>query len=499
MGDPRSLVLITVDCLRADHVGFMGYDRPTTPFLDSLAEEALVFPTAIVGGAPTYYSIPAILASRHPLSLGRDLVGLAPEEPNLASVLQQSGYVTAFFGAANPYLSPKFGYDRGFDTFRDFLDGELAAIPNVPANGNCELSVRNQVNRSLGSMFHKLGPLGTLYDEFYFQYCQRVATPRRGSLDNLRRFPAADVVVDQARAWLASVGKSRFFLWLHLMDPHSPYYPTQKALGLMGQENVTPFRARYLNSYWSRSDLAPTRLRRYRQGVIALYDAGIRWVDTQVARLVETLRRFHLWDNCLFAFTADHGEEFLDHGGRYHPPCTPREEIIHVPLFLRAPGMRKIQLSKIPFSHVHLAPTLLDAIDAPVPAEFEGRSHWPQLQEGTSWDEPAIVESVASCTNPLRSETRVGPRVLTIRDVRYKLILQFDSGGEQLFDLEADPSEQNPLPRDAGKAARRHLLEHARQHLERSWQKRDAPRRLKAVLRERQLPLSAAPESGKSA
>src|SRR5208283_2777532 len=122
METQKSIVLVTVDCLRADHVGFMGYARPTTPFLDSLASESFIFPAAIVAGVPTYYSFPAILASRYPLALGREVLGLAPEETNLASMLQEEGYATAFFGAANPYLSSRFGYDFGFDTFNDFLD-----------------------------------------------------------------------------------------------------------------------------------------------------------------------------------------------------------------------------------------------------------------------------------------------------------------------------------------------------------------------------------------
>src|SRR5208282_3946743 len=122
MADRKSVVLITVDCLRADHCGFMGYGRPTTPFLDGLAGESFVFPAAIVAGVPTYYSFPAILASRYPLALGREVVGLAPEEKSLASTLKEDGYATAFFGAGNPYLSARFGYDFGFDTFRDFLD-----------------------------------------------------------------------------------------------------------------------------------------------------------------------------------------------------------------------------------------------------------------------------------------------------------------------------------------------------------------------------------------
>src|SRR5215471_8886163 len=117
-----SLILVTVDCLRADHVGFLGYARPTTPFLDSLACESLVFSNAIVAGAPTYYSFPAIMASRYPLALGLDVVSLAPDEPTLASVLNQAGYTTCAFLAGNPYLSHRFGYDSGFDGFCDFLD-----------------------------------------------------------------------------------------------------------------------------------------------------------------------------------------------------------------------------------------------------------------------------------------------------------------------------------------------------------------------------------------
>src|SRR5580704_12189787 len=112
MRTKKSIVLVTVDCLRADHVGFMGYERPTSPFLDSLASESFVVPTAIVAGAPTYYSFPAILASRYPLALGRDVLGIAPHELTLATSLRGAGYTTAAFLAGNPYLSTRSGYDQ---------------------------------------------------------------------------------------------------------------------------------------------------------------------------------------------------------------------------------------------------------------------------------------------------------------------------------------------------------------------------------------------------
>jgi arylsulfatase A-like enzyme len=483
----KSIVLVTVDCLRADHVGFMGYDRPTTPFLDALAGESFVIPAAIVAGAPTYYSLPAILASRYPLALGRDVLGLGPDEPTLASVLKEAGYATAAFGAGNPYLSARFGYEHGFDTFRDFLPEASEPKPLVDqTNPIAGSGTARRLNRMLQNIRSRLGPLGAVYDELYFEYCQRV-TPAAESLDALRRFPAADVIVDGACEWLSSIGDAPCFVWLHMMDPHSPYYPKEEALTLMGSQSVAPNRARYLNSFWNRSDLGARRFARHRDEVIGLYDAGICWVDEQVARLIAALRQLNRWEDCIFALTADHGEEFLDHGGRYHPPSNLMEELIHVPLLLRVPGSAKQAVDHSPFSLLHLAPTLLDAAKLPAPATFQGRSYWEPLQRGESFDGVAISECVAGCTNPFRRENRMGPRVLSVRESRFKLVLHFDPSAEFLYDLEVDPGEQAPLAPAVQKAVRRRLLEIAREHLRSSSEQRDGKARVSARLRDVRL------------
>ena len=491
MAARKSVVLVTVDCLRADHCGFMGYQRPTTPFLDGLAGESFVLPTAIVAGVPTYYSFPAILASRYPLELGREVLGLAPEEKNLASTLNAEGYATAFFGAANPYLSARFGYDFGFDTFRDFLDDGFA--PHSSPNGTVlkRAGWAGNINRALESASHKIPGMGAAYDELYFQYCQRWAAPAAESLDRLRRFPAADVIVDQASTWLASMGQNPFFLWLHFMDPHSPYYPTEKGLEILGENRLTASRARYLNAYWNRFDIGSKRLRRYRDEVIAMYDSGICWVDAQIARLADVLRGLKLWENCVFAFTADHGEEFLEHDGRYHAPSL-AEPLIHVPLLLRAPGAAKRAVSSNPFSLLHLAPTLLEAAGLPIPAEFQGQSYWKHMQEGSVWSEPAMSECIAGCTNAFNLDQRCGARLLAVREARYKMSLNFDTGTEYLFDLEADPGEQTPLLVATGKPERRRLLEAALAHLRMSSARQSSEAYLRARLREIRLNLTTA-------
>jgi len=490
----KSVVLITVDCLRADHCGFMGYQRPTTPFLDSLAGESFVFPSAIVAGAPTYYSLPAIMASRYPLAMGREVLGLAAEEKNLASSFKEHGYTTAFFGAGNPYLSPRFGYEFGFDTFLDFLDADISSLA-VPDNTSVKRKEwPSGLNRMLASVCHEIPGIGGAYDDLYFQYCQRRAGSP-ASLDSLRRFPAADEIVKPAKTWLATVGETPFFLWLHFMDPHAPYYPTQKGLEALGGREVnglTPNRARYLNAYWNRSDIGPERLRRHREEVIALYEAGIRWVDAQVCSLVESLRQSKLWENCIFAVTADHGEEFLEHGGRYHAPSL-TEELIHIPLLLRVPGAPKRAVSSDPFSMLHLAPTLLAAAGLPVPTEFQGQSHWRQIQEGSAWSEPVISECISGSANPFQPEQRRGPRLLAVRDKRYKLVLDFSAGSDCLFDLESGSGEQNPLPRATAKPERRRLLETALAHLRRSSARQISKAYLRARLREIGANLSNTP------
>jgi arylsulfatase A-like enzyme len=223
-------------------------------------------------------------------------------------------------------------------------------------------------------------------------------------------------------------------------------------------------------------------LRRHREDVISLYDAGIRWVDAQVARLAKVLQALGAWQNCVVAVSADHGEEFLDHGGRYHPPSSVAEELIRVPLLLRAPGLIAPAVETAPFSLLHLAPTLLDLVGVPMPDSFRGRSYVPSLRSNPGWGSDAIVECIARCNNPLVSQNRLLPRLLVVRESRYKMVLNFETAEEQLFDLEADKLERRPLANTAGKPVRKRLLDRAQQHLSDSLSVRDPDRRLAARL-----------------
>ncbi len=484
MGTQKSIVLVTVDCLRADHVGFMGYPRAVTPFLDALAGDSVVFSDAIVAGAPTYFSFPAIMASRYPLGLGRDILGIAPGEPTLATALRDAGCVTAAFLAGNPYLSPRFGYHQGFDEFNDFLDSAPSGktvLPITPENKSL-----SSLNGRIEAVSRRTHLTATAYDELYFWYCQCVARRQNLSMDQLRRYPAADVVVDQACSWLSSFGDEHFFLWVHLMDPHHPYYPRAEALLSMGTPRITARRARLLNSCWNRFDIGPQRLQRYREEILSLYDAGVYWVDKQISRLVRALQQFQRWDETVFVVTADHGEQFLEHGARYHYPESLPEELIHVPLLLRAPELPGMRLRQGSFSLIHLAPTLLEAAGVEVPDSFRGSSRWEQISAGTLPIEPAITECVEGCNNPIRVEDRMRPRLVAVRDTEYKLLIHFGGQTDCLYNLKSDPGEHSPLSAGVLNEERVRLLQVARSHLQKTGHNRDVDLAMRARLRELQ-------------
>ncbi len=477
----KSLVLITIDCLRSDHVGFLGYKRPVTPFLDRLSRESLIFRNAIAAGAPTYYSVPSILASRSPLALGRDLLGLAPGETTLASVLQEAGFATAAFSAANPYISKRFGFQQGFDQFHDFLSD---TAPPAPTELSATTGFRTRANQVLARACHSVKPLGELYDDLYFEYCQKRGTNDAADLDALRMFPSADVITQHAISWLRDQRREPFFLWLHFMDPHAPYFPKANALAAMGDANINASEAAYLNAFWNREGVAPGRLEGVRDKVVRLYDAGIRWADEQIGVLTESLVELNVWDKCALAVTADHGEEFLDHGGRFHAPLKLTRELVQVPLLVRVPGQSRSTVAES-FGLIDLAPTLLDVLGVPAPAEFRGQSWWGGIRKNRIRSRPVVTECVYGCTNPFRPSNRMGPRVLAVQSGQHKLVLNFSQGTETLFDLDSDPTERNPLP--LPHPAAKDLFAAAKHHLVESTKARDFDRREASLLRDLRL------------
>lgn len=305
----RGMILISVDTLRADHLGFYGYDRPTTPSLDALAQEGVVFDDASSTANGTLPAHASLLSGLYPNSHGlRRETSRARPLATLASILSRQGYWTG--AVVNSFfLTQHYGLDRGF--------AEFVYIEEI---------------------WSRTGP--------------------------------STWVTDRALRWLGAARAEPFFLFLHYYDPHSDYRANPAYLeefvepfdGLADGTTEQLLAVR-------RGDLAFDK--RDAAHLIDLYDASIRQTDDELARLFRFLREANLMDNVLLIFTSDHGEEFLDHGGVLHGH-TLYQELIRVPLLIRGPGIPRGRRVSAPVSLVDVVPTALAILGVPTPCAVEG-------------------------------------------------------------------------------------------------------------------------------
>jgi arylsulfatase len=403
-----NVLLLVADTLRADHLGVYGALRTRTPNIDGLAERGVRFQRA---SAPASNSCPAtasVLTGLYPSSHGlltcrRD--ALRPEALSLARILSEAGYVTAGF-AANPDLTRERGFGRGFDLW----------VGGIPLDAIEP---------------HRHSPLAFTLEAL-------------GLWSRPKIFPRAGEVVRRGLDWLSGMEEDPFFLYLHFMDPHDPYSPTSPFDALYGWKPGEDMKMSFETLpeiMAGQEPVGPGEL----SSLLSLYDGAITSMDDQVGRLLAALEERGLLENTLVVFVADHGEEFIDHGGLGHEH-TLYQELIHVPMILAGPGVRAGTIITEPVSLVDLAPTLLEGLGLAFPAPVEGLSLWGAVGRA----EPAPVRDI------FMEETYVGLRspvhaFRAVRDGDAKLIGRtFQASGEgrwswELYDLAEDPGETRNL------------------------------------------------------
>ncbi len=375
-GGRPTIILITLDTTRADHLGCYGYARPTSPNLDRLAAESLVYDRAIAPGTWTLPSHASLFTGKFTASHGMryDPEGslqltsaidgpqawghyraraLAKNERTLAMVLREHGYATGAV-VAGPWLKRVFGLDRGFDHFDDDHITSLAG----------------------------------------------------------RR---ADNVTDKALQWLAASEGAPRFGFLNYFDPHGPY---------MAPED---FERRFFTEIGlSASDELSEQAARE-----AAYDAEIRYMDHHLGRLFDGLRTLGLYEDAWIIVTADHGELLGEHGELGHGD-TPWQEVVHVPLIVKAPGPDPPRGRRGAWLQlIDVMPMILDGLGIEWPADIQGGS-------APDVGHPIMIESR---TLPLFMKN--GDWMAWIDDgVKY---IWNSRGAHRLFDLDADPSELTDL------------------------------------------------------
>jgi arylsulfatase A-like enzyme len=387
--DAPNVILIGVDTLRADRLSSYGYAGSQTPAIDALAAGGVRYAEMTAQASWTKPSFGTIFTSLYPSS--HTATGKPHRLPQavttLAEVLAARGYHTGGF-ADNPSISAAFGFDQGFADYV-YLEPDYLF-------GGSEAASQLALYQSLRRLWAMLGG-NQIYPQSFYQ--------------------EAATVNEHALEWLAANKGTRFFLFLHYMDPHDPYFEhpyNGRGHARASDQNPDPA-------------LAPT--------FSQLYDGEVRYLDEHLGQLFDWLRAEGLYDGALIVLTGDHGEEFQEHGGWWHGQTLYQEQIA-VPLIVKYPGGAEAGrvVSDLARS-LDIAPTILDVAGTPIPEAMMGRS----LRGDSEPPEYAFAE-----------EDHEGNVLHALRSATHKLMLANDDNPrglppEVLVDLAADPGEQQNL------------------------------------------------------
>ena len=363
-----NIILITVDSLRADHLGCYGYKKPCSPNIDQFASAGTLFENAFSVGPNTPHAFRGIMGSAYPFTSKE--FGVKNCSITLPELLQQNGYYTQGFNAANAWLTSHFGYNSGFDSLYDFMEfhpgSELLEFARQNLNwkkrmyADLETSdvkykqlIGNIISRMVPGIWRAAQVFWKLED--HFRYSDRIR--RKMALE--REF------LPTVLKWIQKNDREPFFLWVHFMTVHVPYAPSSNVQMEVNDRELQ----KYHVSQIDRKARKAAKLRRYPQNngiflrdLVDLYDAEIRVMDDCFRQLMNILNRKGCLGKSLVIFTADHGEEFLEHGGLFHE-CKHYNELLKVPLIIRFPDQKEHRRISAQVGLIDLLPTLSDLLD----------------------------------------------------------------------------------------------------------------------------------------
>jgi len=398
--DGPNVLVFLVDTVRADHCGLYGYHRDTTPNVDAFADRGVTFDQFVCASSWTRPSVASLLSGTYP---GRH------------------------------------GARSLTDVMRDDVP-RLATI--LEENGYVTYGLSRNAN---------VNPYWAIGDEFYnFEYFGGMS----GDLDVIRSLERK----------LPQMKGRKWFMYVHLLDPHGPYVPDDVRYGPLADAARDEYAERILEQvlhpgpdyklfaeqgHGIEEDMFDELLETRRakgesappfqeaiRGAIDLYDSELYQSDAYFGRVLALLKETRQLDDTLIIFLSDHGEEFYDHGAWWHG-YTLYEEVIRSPLVMRFPGdehggRRAGDLVEM----VDIAPTILDYLGIKAPASMEGRSVWPVL-EGDELDAKIGYATVYQEKPPTS--------LSSAQRKKLKVIVDHHAGTESWYDLASDPGETSPL------------------------------------------------------
>lgn len=398
----KNIILLTIDCLRADHLHCMGYHKKITPTMDHLAKNGTLFTTAIANAPHTPFSVPSFLTSIPPP------LNEHPKE-TLAGILQKNGYATAGFNPNPIIFSAMLGFDnalkKGFDTYDLMLSNKKRYSMEAGF-------FRQMVMRYFRSKIHETS---WIHHHTYAMYDKTIRTlPTLFCPKQHLNIPLADELVTTATQWIKNQQK-KFFLWIHFMDVHEPYAPPHYENQHEMLYLITKYR-----------DFPNMLTKEEIQKLIELYDLEIQYTDQAIQMLIQELQTMGKYENTVIIISADHGDAFgehgtLGHGGKFRVQLY--DEYVHVPFIIHG-SEHKGQIHE-QVQLLDLAPTICDIAQISTPPYFFGQSMFHPNENGM------IIKS---------------RYLLAYRTNKYKLIIhKLNHEENELYDLTKDPQEKNNI------------------------------------------------------
>ncbi len=414
--DRPNLLWIVMDTTRADHLSVYGYARPTSPNIDAVAAEGVVFENAIAQSSwtmPTHFQM---VTSR--AVAGNEKV-LDDSFVTAAEILKEQGYDTAAI-LGNYSLGRRSGFEQGFDTFMDgpVMLFYLAVFEKLPV---VKLLLRANI----------------LPPDFVLRMFERKVFLEGDAA-------RADAITDRALRWTARRGRKPFFLFINYMDPHDCYDPPQpfRDAFAAGVDPTIGFvrwdfrRERHLSSNDFVRDVLPRLSARDWQAVVDLYDAEIAYLDHEMGRLFARLKAQGQYDDTVIVISADHGELFGEHGLANHFKALSEEEI-HVPLVLRYPARLPGGTRVSPLVQMSdVLPTVLELLGLTSVPEMDGQSLMPLVARG----ERSATEVFSSLIRrPEADFPHTAPgHLVSVRTPESKYVWS-STGQHAFYDLRTDP------------------------------------------------------------
>jgi arylsulfatase A-like enzyme len=437
MGKPN-IILLTVDCLRFDRIGANGCRLNTTPNLDRLIEEEGVnFTQTIAGGPSTMAAFPALFTSSYPVMYGGTRF-LSEDRTTIAQVLSQHSYTTIGI-SSNPYITPEFGYDRGFTKFWDSAQ---------------RARKRNRKKVIINKFLSKNSKLWKLFRE----KIRNIETRKKKET-----YPSAEKVNQIVSNMLNfDDGNRPIFLWAHYMDLHYPYNLSK--IDLTKTSNTT-YSTKELGQILSILLNKPKILKDDQKSIInEIYNASLKYFDYQLGLLFKEMRLLGIWDNSVVVVTADHGEELFEENRFGHGDegenSSFSEELLHIPLVLKMPSLSNDKQTITALtSQLDIAPTLLNIVNLPFPENWYGKSTLPLINHVV----PTLRDAAITQRGVKDSFS------LSWRTTDWKFIINAFSGEMKLHPISKKAKKLSPESNEYKAISKRlytHILEHLRDYEE---------------------------------